>query len=413
MKDVAFGVAGLDWQERIDFPRMRKERLSRTQAAMRKSNLAAALLTRGENIRYVTGVRGAEFIPGLRYALAFAEHDPIIYELGDTLSHHKLDCSWVKPENWRVSYCWLNGTPGPEATRAEAKKWADAIVRDLKEKGLSQEKLGVDVLDEAARNALRDAGIETVSVSPVMTEVVRTKTAEEIKCIRLAIAIANVGFWRVCEVLKPGVKEGEVGAEVQAAMARAGAEFSHAGFKSGPNAFDVYHLAGMDRLVQFGDLSYVNLCSTSYMGYRVCYYRTFIVGRRPNQKEKDWYRKAYERLYSILGEIKPGATTADAAKHFLPASTWGYAQESATLVAEVGHGIGLGMYQQPIISRLWSLDYPQTFEPGMVIAVEDREGEMGYGGVRLEEMAVVTEKGHEVLTTWPAEEITTVRDMSA
>jgi len=197
------------------------------------------------------------------------------------------------------------------------------------------------------------------------------------------------------------------------ALLRAGMEFPHAGFKSGPNTFDVYHIRGIDRLVQLGDLCYVNLCSSNYMGYRICIYRTFIVGRKPNQKEKDWYKKTYDRMYSVLGEIKPGATTADAAKHFLPASTWGYAEERATLVAEVGHGIGLANYQQPSISRLWSLDHPQTFEPGMVIAVEVRDGEPGYGGVRVEEMALVTDKGHEILTTWPAEEIMTVQDLSA
>ncbi len=408
MNGVAFGVAGLDWQERIDFARMRKERLSKVQAAMKKNNVAAALLTRGDHIRYTTAVRGPEFLPGLRYVIAFAEYDPIIYELGTTASHHRMHCSWVKPENWRVSYSWLNGTPGPEATRAEMKKWAEAIAADLKAKGVSGEKLGVDALDGTSREALRAAGVETVSVSPILAEVVRTKTSEEIKCIRMGLAIGNAGFARACEVIKPGIREDEVGAEVEMTMLRAGMEFPHAGFKSGPNTFDVYHIRGIDRLVQLGDLTYVNLCSSTYMGYRICIYRTFLVGRKPNQKEKDWYRKMYDRLYSVLSEIKPGATTADAAKHFLPASTWGYAEERATLVAEVGHGIGITNYQQPIISRLWSLDHPQTFEPGMVIAVEVRDGEPGYGGVRMEEMALVTDKGHEVLTTWPAEEIMTV-----
>jgi Xaa-Pro dipeptidase len=77
------------------------------------------------------------------------------------------------------------------------------------------------------------------------------------------------------------------------------------------------------------------------------------------------------------------------------------------LVAEVGHGIGMS-YEEPVISRIWSFDHPQTFLPGMVIAVECREGECGYGGVRLEEMVLVTDTGHRILSNWPADEIVPV-----
>ncbi len=108
-----------------------------------------------------------------------------------------------------------------------------------------------------------------------------------------------------------------------------------------------------------------------------------------------------------IDAIRPGATTGDAAKGFLPASTWGYDAEEPLVVAEVGHGIGM-TYEEPVISRLWSFEHPQPFEPGMVIAVECREGETGYGGVRLEEMVLVTERGHEVLTSWPPDEIVAV-----
>ncbi len=402
---LAFGVGGTDWQERINFARMRQERLAKGQAMMKKYGLASALLTRGENIRYMTGVRGApEFAPQMRYALVFAEHEPILYEMGDAMEHHKAHCTWIKPENWRYSFCWLGGCCGPEASADVAKKWAEAIVRDLKAKGLHREKLGVDAIDEVGRQALANVGIETQGVMPAMREARRTKTKEEILCMKMGVAISNVGYATVCQTLKPGLRECDVGGVVMDAMLKAGAEHANAGARSGPNTFEVFHLGNLDRVIQVGDLVYVNLCSTTYMGYRVCYYRTFIAGRRPNQKEKDWYRKLYDRIYAVIDEIKPGATTADAAKHLLPASTWGYEAEERLLVSEVGHGIGM-TYDEPIISRIWSFDHPQPFEPGMVIAVECREGEPGYGGVRFEEMVVVTEKGHEIITTWPSEEI--------
>jgi Xaa-Pro aminopeptidase len=387
---------------------MRQERLAKGQAMMKKYGIASALLTRGENIRYMTGVRGApEFAPQMRYALVFVEHEPILYEMGDAMEHHKAHCTWIRPENWRYSFCWLGGCCGPEATADMAKKWAEAIARDLKVKGLHKEKLGVDGIDEVGKQALMNVGIETVAVMPAMREARRTKTKEEILCMKMGVAIANVGYATVCQTLKPGLRECDVGGVVMDAMLKAGAEHVNAGARSGPNTFEVFHLGNLDRVIQLGDLVYVNLCSTTYMGYRVCYYRTFIAGRRPNQKEKDWYRKLYDRIYAVIDEIKPGATTADAAKHLLPASTWGYEAEDRLLVSEVGHGIGM-TYDEPIISRIWSFDHPQPFEPGMVIAVECREGEPGYGGVRFEEMVVVTEKGHEIITTWPAEEIVPV-----
>lgn len=77
------------------------------------------------------------------------------------------------------------------------------------------------------------------------------------------------------------------------------------------------------------------------------------------------------------------------------------------LVSEVGHGLGM-TYDEPIISRIWSFDHPQVFEPGMIIAVESREGALGYGGVRLEEMVLVTETGHEIISTWPSEELAVI-----
>jgi Xaa-Pro dipeptidase len=141
------------------------------------------------------------------------------------------------------------------------------------------------------------------------------------------------------------------------------------------------------------------------MGYMSCTYRTLIAGRKANQKENDMYQRLRERLDAVIDAIKPGATTADAAKHFPPASTWGYKNEAEVLTLEIGHGLGLFQYGPPIINRQWSLENPQVFEPGMVLAVEAREGEFRVGGVRLENMLVITQDGVEIIDHMPRESI--------
>jgi Xaa-Pro aminopeptidase len=407
MDKLRYGIGAVDFQARIDYARLRAERLAKTQAALKEAGIAAALLTRTENIRYTTALRGPIFAPQLRYALVFAEHDPVMYELGDILEGQKVHATWIRPENWRFSYCWLNGIPGAAAIRTEAKRFADAIVRDLKERGVYGEKLGTDGIDEAGRQALADAGVELTGAMPALLKARSIKTPDEVDCLRLAIAISNRGCARLCEVLKPGLRERDVGGAVYEAMLQAGAETVSGGVRSGPSTFEVYHVGNTDRMLDVGDLLYLNTCSSTFNGYKVCIYRSFIVGRRPNARERDWYQRCRDRVYAVIGEIKPGASTADAARHFLPASTWGYEAEQRLLVAEVGHGIGM-TYEEPVISRTFSFDHPQPFQPGQVIAVEAREGEPGYGGVRLEEMVLVTESGHEVLTNWPADEIVQV-----
>ena len=181
------------------------------------------------------------------------------------------------------------------------------------------------------------------------------------------------------------------------------------GWRTGPNTFDrAFHQSS--RIIQVSDLVYGSLCGLIYMGYGTCTYRSFIVGRKPTDKEKDWYKRVLDRINAIIEEIKPGKTTADAAKHFPPASTWGYKEEVELLASEIGHGLGLGGggssgYDMPIINRQWSLKFPQVFEEGMTIAVESREGERRVGGVRLEDMLVVTKDGAEIMDRFPRDEI--------
>src|SRR5712692_8521435 len=180
MDKLAYGVGAVDFQARIDYSRLRAERLAKTQAALKEAGLSAAVPTRTENIRYTTALRGPFFAPQLRYVLVFAEHDPVVYELGDILEGQKVHATWIKPDNWRFAYCWLNGIPGAEAVRAEARRFADAILRDLKDAGVYGERIGTDGVDEAGRQALADAGVQLTGAMPALLAARSIKTPDEV-----------------------------------------------------------------------------------------------------------------------------------------------------------------------------------------------------------------------------------------
>ncbi len=387
------GPEAVDWSERINTARMREERLAKAKASLKKNGIAACLLMRPENMRYVTSTKGVNFIDQLRYSVAFAEHDPIVYELppGNLFG----TCPWIKPENLKLAILWADEACGRDATLERAKKFAQSIKRDLKEKGLEKEKLGIDKLDEPGQQALREAGIETVDVMPAMLEARAVKTEDEIYCLMMAVAISEVGWYALYEALKPGVLGRDLIAVANKAMYSAGAE-------------DVWGVLGGARntgIVQVGDVITVDFCRITYLGYNTCYYRNVIVGRKPNQKEMDMHKRSYERVYNVIQAIKPGATTADAAKHWLPAKERGYPTEEYVWCEDLGHGIGLWLYEYPTINRLWSFDYPMTLVKGMTMAVEAMEYDREVGRTKLEEMIVVTDTGAEIMTKMPVKDM--------
>ncbi|MEE8608421.1 MAG: M24 family metallopeptidase [Nitrospiraceae bacterium] len=403
---LTFGPAIADWQERINTERMRQYRAERARKIMRKNGIPVLLDASPVNVRYLTGLRGYNY-PMCRYVLFFAEHDPVMYE-HDGWYHQMPDqAPWIK--EWRPARAWLTGAPGLEACQDEAKQFAADIRQELQARGLLNEKVGLGGFDGVGREALTSAGIKNlVDTRPTMLEARCIKNQDEINCLKMVAAIVDGVWYRIWEGLRPGIKDTDLPPIAAAAGYEYGAETAvPGGWRTGPTTFDRgFHQSS--RILQVGDLAYGSLCGVTYMGYGSCTYRTFIVGRKPNDKEKDWYKRLVDRVSAIIEEIKPGKTTADAAKHFPPASTWGYKEEVELLASEIGHGIGLGTsggYDIPIINRLWSFNHPQLFEEGMTIAVESREGETRVGGVRLENMVVVTKDGAEILDCFPRDEI--------
>jgi Xaa-Pro aminopeptidase len=395
---LTFGVSGHDWSEGIIFGRMREGRLAKARAALKKHNIAACVLTRPENIRYATATRGLDFIDQSRYGLISADHEPVLYESHGTVAGVH---PWIKPENIRQSFHWANQAPGPEATWESAKKFAASIKRELEEQGLAREKIGIDSVDEPGRLALKEAGLQTINAMPIMLEARAVKTNDEINCLKMAVAITEIGWCALLEELKPGVRDRDLVAVANDAMYRAGIE----------DIWMVIVSSGgppqtTDKIVRVGDVVTVDFVRCTYMGYNTCWYRNAVVGVKPSQKQKDKYNRMNDRLYKVLDAVKPGVTTAEVAKLWESCEQKGFTSEEAAWCDDMGHGIGLWLYEYPIINRLWSLDHPQTLEEGMTIAIEALDPvDPALGRIKVEEMVVVTRNGVEILNAIPSKDM--------
>lgn len=403
---LTFGTETTDWQERLNVARMREYRMDRARAMMRKYGIAAIVEGNQTNMRYLTGLVGFGY-PGSRYVLFFAGDEPIVYEHAGHYHQMPAEAPWIK--QWRPAQSWLLGSPGPDASEGQAKKFAHGIKAELADRGFENEKIGISGFDAIGMEALREAGVTNlVATGQMMLEARMIKNEDEINCLKTAAAIVEGVWYRVWDALHPGLRDTELGAIASNAGYELGAELAVQGnWRSGPFTFD-RGPGNSGRIIQTGDLVYGSLCGLSYLGYRTCTYRTFKVAQQPTQKEKGWYQELRDRVDGVISEMKPGRTTADAAKHFPPATKWGYQDEMEVLASEIGHGIGLGGisgYDAPIVNRMWSFDHPVEFEEGMCLAVESREGEPRVGGVRLENMVVITRDGAEVMDYFPRDEI--------
>jgi len=409
---LIFGPGRTDLRDDINIPRMRQDRAAKMRAVMKREGIPAVLVTHEPNVRWITGFSWGEFMSYLCYALFFVEHDPIIFAHAGSYQQMPDQMPWIK--NWRIARSWLAEVAGPEATRAEVGLFSKEIREELQKHGLAKEKLGIIGFEQVARDGLKVAGLNLVEAWPLLLDASKIKTEDEINCFKMAASIETNGWQEIINSCKPGMNVSTLRRKAVEAMQDAGAEFARCNIQSGPLSFE-RGVTYLDRRIEYGDLMHVPVCGTKYMGYPSCGYRSFVVGRKPTAKEKDWYKRVKDTVYGAIDVTRVGKTTADAAKFFPPATKWGYKDEAEVLTVEFGHGLGMPCqypvnvpYALPNVNRQWSLDYPQPFEKGMIIAYETLEGEHRVGGVRLEHMVVVTDGEPEILDHFPGDEIMVV-----
>ena len=364
-----FGTNAVDWEQRVDLDSLREKRLARLREALERSSLGALLTFDFANIRYMTATHiGTWAIDKMiRFALLPRGGEPIVWDFGSAAKHHQLYNPWLDGANRaRAGISTLRGAFNPDAGIAE--EVARKIAHELREAGLADEPVGVDLIEMPVLAALQAEGLQVVDGQQVFLDARRIKTAEEIGLLTQACSMVDAAYEQLYEFLRPGVRENECVGLVSKVLYDLGSEYVEGvNAISGERCSPHPHVYS-DRLIRPGDPAFFDILH-SHMGYRTCYYRCFAVGSA-SRAQRDAYTRCREYMDQAIALVKPGATTADIVEVWPRAEEFGFPDEEAAFALQYGHGVGLSIWEKPIFSRLVSLDHPEVLEEGMVFALE-------------------------------------------
>jgi Xaa-Pro dipeptidase len=398
------GRMQVDFEERVDFRRLHEYRLARTRNALSKSKLGALLVFDQYNMRYISSTVIGEWARDklTRWTLLTGNGEPWVWDFGSAARHHKLYAPWLPTNHCLAGNVGLRGAINPRVGLFDeaAKEIYDILVQE----GVADMPLGIDVVEPPFLFALQKLGIKVQDGQQVMLEAREIKSHDEITLLNMAAAMGDGVYQDIFEALKPGVRENEIVALATKRLYEMGSDCVEAinaiaGERCSPHPHNF-----TDRMIRPGDQAYFDIIQ-SYMGYKTCYYRTFTVGSA-TKAQHDAYKKARQWMDGAISMLKPGVSTDQVAKMFPKSTEIGFETEMSAFGLNFCHGLGLGLHERPLVSRLNSLKDPYELKAGMVFAVETFcPATDGVSAARIEEEVVLTPNGAKIITLFPAQEL--------
>lgn len=378
-----------DWEEKIDFKRLRKYRSEKLDRFMKEDDLDAILTMRVDHIRYVTSFRAltaSHFFSSRYVAIKKRGDDPfLLVASGD----------YDRAKNYMP---WLKGRVNPLPMNIMLA--VPTFNKVLKELGLNDAKIASDDMTFQLYNRLKKENpkLEIVDGWPTISKAKAVKNKDEQALLKASSEIAEVGMRAAIDRVGEGVTEIEVAAEAQKAMTEAGSEGGHLQpplVASGENTISLTRFPTNKR-IRNGELVLIDLGCT-YNGYNSDFTRTVICGK-PREEQKKIYKTVYESLWKAIKSCKPGEKSSyiDKVSRDVIRKN-GY--EKYWYFGVTGHGIGISLQEPPIIGEVVAKgDVEWILEEGMTFSLEPSIHLPKVGGVRLEDSVIVTEDGYEVIT---------------
>ena len=381
------GLMGVDWEERINFDRMRRQRLGRLKDALGASDVDILFIFRTEDARYSLGFRhhlGPAFVIGNATVVLAKGSDPYLFTQDFPQASRMMP--WLAPEQIQPRANFRE----PEGVR----EWATRVQKLLGD--FKGKRIGVDIYTPGMAKAFQEVfpTCEFVDGYPISLEAKIIKTVDEIECLKAANSMTEAAMDAAIRTIRPGVRECEVLATAWQTMTALGSEWTQCAniVASGPYTA-LYRRYTSDRIIRLGDLVVIDI-GACFNGYYGDLTRTVVCGDiRPTARERELYQGCYFSLFNACAQAKTGNTTADVYN----------AAKPNILTDMLGHGAGTHPWEPPHFSPVAERE-PKILKAGTAVNLEPYAGEMETGGVRLENNLIVRDDGPEIYTTYPFDE---------
>ena len=396
-----YGTMAVDWEQRTDFDRLRRERLARATEHLERSDLGALLCFDMTNIRYITATHiGTWAIDKLiRFCLLPQGDEPIMWDFGSAARHHKLYNPWLGEDRSRAGISTLRG-----AVKGRAESVAEKIRVELELRGLMNDPVGVDVIELPVLFALQQAGITVADGQALMQDVRKIKTEDEITLLNTACAMVDAAYDDLFRAMKPGFRENDCVALVNKVLFELGSEHVEGvNAISGERCSPHPHVF-TDRMLRPGRPRVLRHPP------RVQRLPHVLL---PHVRRRLRVARARRRVRALPRHPRPRDLDGAAGRHDgghrrdLPA-------RRGVRVPRRGGGL-----RAPVRARRRALDLGEAdLQPPRLVRLsgDDRGGMVfaletfwpssdGWSAARIEEQLVVTKDGCEVITRFPAEEL--------
>lgn len=355
-----------------------QERLSHLQNRLSNWQVEAVFITSPSNRAWISGFTGSNG------QLLISQHHALLA----TDSRY-----WEQAQQQAPSFTLFKHKRSPEST-------ADLF------NALSAPKIAIEANHltlQAAADLRHNEGLSAVvwvEVTQTVEDLRAIKCPEEISAMSAAAALTDATMAMVPKLARPGISERALAWELEKQMRDAGAEATAFPIivASGPNSALPHHSPG-DRLLEAGDVLVIDM-GAQLNGYKSDLTRSFYLGDNPPEAFWRVFNGVLGGQTAVFQHARPSMTAAEVdslAREFISASGYGEAFGHG-----LGHGVGLDIHEEPFLS---SRGAEVILHPGMVVTIEPGIYLPGWGGIRLEDLAIFTAEGLRLLSHCPKDPI--------